>query len=123
MFLKILLKPFLPKEYKPIWYITVDGKKEGPLSFKDLQSHPKVTPLTLVWKVGYQNWVPLGSVPELSKIFEKRVDDRNKNHPSLKNGPESVLEEGRIGFFPSFWWVILTLVLIAYSLIRFWMLK
>ena len=123
MFFKILLKPFLSGESKPIWYITTDGNKEGPLSFKDLKSHPRITPLTLVWKKGFKNWVPMGSVPELSKIFEKRVEERNKHHPTLKNGPESVLEEGRIGFFPSIWWVILAVVLISYALIRFWMLK
>lgn len=122
MFLKTLLKPFLSEENKPIWYISIDGRKEGPLSLNDLKSHPKITPLTLVWKKGFKNWVPMGSVPEISKIFEKRVDDRNKNHPFLKNGPEIVMEEGRIGFFPSIWWFILAVLLTAYTLYRFWIL-
>lgn len=120
MFLKSLLRPFLSKKNRAIYYIIVNKKKEGPYSFNDLKSHPNISPLTLVWKKGLKNWVPMGSIPELEIIFKQKKAEKRPDQPLLKNGPEIVMEEGRFGFFPSFWWVILAVVLIIYALFRFW---
>lgn len=120
MFLKSLFSPFLSKKSRPIYYIIINKEKQGPLSFNDLKSHPRISPLTLVWKKGFKNWVPMGSIPDLRVIFEKKAEKKDQNHPPLKNEPEIVMEEGRFGFFPSLWWVILAVVLIIFVLFRFW---
>ena len=118
MFLKTLLNFFLSRENKPIWFILINGKKVGPLSINDLKNHPQVNPLTLVKKKGFKKWVPMGTVEELKKIFESRVRKKNKSVPFMKNGTEIVMEEGRVGFFPSLWWVLLALLLAAYVFIK-----
>lgn len=100
----------------------IGDKKLGPLSINDLKKNTDITPLTLVWKKGFKKWVPLGSIDELRKIFEKRINQRQKNHPPLENGSEIVMEEGRIGFFPSIWWLILTVFIVLYVLIKLWLL-
>ena len=122
MWLKSLFKPFLSRENKPVWFIMIGDKKIGPLSINDLKKNTDITPLTLVWKKGFEKWVPLGSVDELRKIFEKRIDQRKKDHPPLENGLEIVMEEGRIGFFPSIWWLLLTVFILAYILIKLWLM-
>lgn len=118
MFFKTLLKPFLSRENKPVWFIMVDGKKQGPFSINDLKKNPHVSPLTLVWKKGFKKWVPMGSVDGLRKIFESRVNEKNQDRPKLKAGPEIVLEEGKSGFFPSMWWLILAILIAIYTLIK-----
>src|SRR5437868_5178133 len=53
-----------------IWYIFIDGKKEGPYDLHDLKHHPKLTPDTLAWKPGFREWVPIRSIFELLEIFK-----------------------------------------------------
>ncbi len=55
------------------WYIEIDGVKEGPYTLNDLKTHPKLTPDSLVWKMGFIVWTPARNVPELKKIFEDDI--------------------------------------------------
>lgn len=54
-----------------IWYILMDGKKEGPYSIFDLMEETRLSPDTLVWKEGFEDWVSLKEVPELQSLFEE----------------------------------------------------
>ena len=50
------------------WYVAVNGKQEGPFSSYQVQTNLDSGTYnndTLVWKQGFENWVPLSSVSEL----------------------------------------------------------
>ena len=51
------------------WYIRIGNGQEGPYGVEELRSDRRITPETLVWKEGFDSWVPIGSVDELSSIF------------------------------------------------------
>lgn len=53
-----------------IWFIDIEGKQEGPYSVFDLSSDPRIKPETLVWKEGFEKWVPIEDVPELRIVFK-----------------------------------------------------
>jgi len=55
---------------KKIWYLDFDGKVEGPFSFEELKSDRRLSPDTLVWRAGFEKWVPIKAVPELQDIFK-----------------------------------------------------
>ncbi|MCB2182971.1 MAG: TIGR00266 family protein [Desulfobulbaceae bacterium] len=49
------------------WFVAVDGNSRGPFSHTQIVEglHAGLyTPQTMVWKDGYENWQPLGEVPE-----------------------------------------------------------
>ncbi|MEX1012718.1 MAG: DUF4339 domain-containing protein [Waddliaceae bacterium] len=48
-----------------IWYIKIAENKEGPYSVSQLKVDDRITPQTLVWKVGFFGWLPISQVPEL----------------------------------------------------------
>lgn len=118
MFFRFLLTPFLSKENKPIWFIIVDGKKEGPYSLKKLKNHPKITPLSLVWKKGFSKWVPMGSLKEFQGLFQRK--DRPSFASPINKGHELVLEERIEGFSPSIWWILLAVLVLFYAFIKLW---
>jgi GYF domain 2 len=53
-----------------VWYIEVEGKREGPFSIAQLKRDKRITPDTLVWKKSFSTWIPIRNVPELKIIFE-----------------------------------------------------
>jgi hypothetical protein len=61
-----------------IWFILIDECKEGPFSLLDLRSDPRITPDTLVWKEGFESWVPIRNISELQSVFEDSNDSKDK---------------------------------------------
>lgn len=51
------------------YYMVVDEKSTGPFTLAEVILHPKLTPETLVWKPGIENWVSANSLPELAPAF------------------------------------------------------
>ncbi|HSG38218.1 MAG TPA: DUF4339 domain-containing protein [Thermoanaerobaculia bacterium] len=52
----------------PIWYLFHDGAQQGPMPLEELRSlldQGRLTPDSLVTRVGMADWVPARSVPEL----------------------------------------------------------
>ena len=50
------------------WYYLVGEEQAGPVSFEELRhlaSQGRVTPTSLVWKEGQEDWAPAGDVPGL----------------------------------------------------------
>jgi len=50
------------------WYYLVGDEQAGPVSFEELRhlAHDgRVTPRTLVWKEGLEDWTPAGEIPGL----------------------------------------------------------
>ena len=59
-----------PQEYpEQIYYMVVDEKSTGPFTLAEVILHPQLTPETLVWKPGIENWVAANTLPELSPAF------------------------------------------------------
>lgn len=112
-----------------IWFALIDGQKEGPLSVQELRHHPLVTPDTLVWKEGFARWIPIRKVPELKIIFadasptgepseeeeelskmkELRAKGKDELVLDLENEPPTLL-----------FWLLVTLMLIAYLMYKFY---
>lgn len=63
-----------PMQLEDEWYFAVDGNQEGPLGFRDLVDRVvKVPPGgdVLVWRDGFDDWVPPASVPELKQHLKR----------------------------------------------------
>lgn len=56
-------------ENPQIYYMVVDEQSTGPFSLDEITLHPKLTPETLVWKPGIENWMPAKTFPELDVAF------------------------------------------------------
>lgn len=105
-----------------IWYVYIDGKKEGPYSVAELKRHPKVTPDTLGWKEGFKQWVPLRSIFELADVFEDEesyaIDEQESLDQSKKQKPKIDTDTVAIRYEPpaSFFWIFIAILIIAYTL-------
>lgn len=107
---------------KKIWFILIDGKRDGPLSYEDLKNDRRITPDTLVWKEGFKGWKQIREVPELKALFE---DDSGRNQGDAretaivgkKSGEdELVLDMGQEP--PYFLWILLALIALLYVIIQ-----
>lgn len=52
-----------------VYYIVVDEQSTGPFSLEEILRHPAMSPESLVWKPGIENWEPAHKFPELSPAF------------------------------------------------------
>jgi hypothetical protein len=110
-------------QYK-IWFIKVDGQKEGPYSVQELKKHPYMTPDTLVWKEGFKEWLPARYVPELKAVFEDEDEEEEETplHERFKlktvQNKDSTLAIERSNFPFFFYWLIILLFILAYFLYR-----
>jgi len=62
--------PPIPGETKI--YLAVNGERQGPFGTAELQAkigNGELTPETLVWKTGMDNWRKAGEVPEMAGLF------------------------------------------------------
>ena len=59
----------MQQESNNIYYMVVDEKSTGPYTLDEITLHPALTPETLVWKPGLDNWVAAKSFPELAPAF------------------------------------------------------
>lgn len=95
-----------------IWYIQIEGRKEGPYSPQDLKRDPRVTPDTLVWKEGFKDWIPIRYVQELKEVFkdekeEKEEGKKNNGNKRLSGDMVLALKEQNPNF------IFLLLLIIA----------
>ena len=49
------------------YYLGPEGRQMGPYSFSELRS--RITPETIVWREGMDDWAPASTVPELDELF------------------------------------------------------
>lgn len=107
------------------WFILVDGKQEGPYSFEDLKYDSRLTPDTLVWKEGFEQWVAIRHVPELKKIFKNEaagvpIQDLIK----LKTPQSKPEQEGTLTLqtdpTPFLFWLIIAILIILYFILQFY---
>lgn len=102
-----------------IWYIQVDGTREGPFSFQELKKDLRITPDTLIWKSGFKKWVPIRSVPELKELFK---DEPTPDHDIGTKARRKILAKGKDelaldmqrGLPPLFWLLIIAIALLYF---------
>ena len=51
------------------YYIVIDEQTTGPFTLQELISHHRLTPESLVWKPGLDNWIAAKTMSELSGAF------------------------------------------------------
>ena len=103
------------------WYIWINGVQEGPYNIQDLKNHLEITPDTLVWKKGFENWISIRKVAELKEVFK----DKPESQPLHQKSPAEVSAEllqkqatlTLLQPDPSYWllWLLLALVLFLYA--------
>jgi hypothetical protein len=111
------------------WFILIEGKKYGPFSKTELREHPRFTPDTLVWKMGFSKWISAGKIKELKEVFEDEERDKQKENEKEEEeqalrlkGTESILS-ARLnpGFF--LWWIIWLMIILLYSVYKLYLSK
>lgn len=54
-----------------IWFIYIFGRVEGPFTPAELKNDLRLTPETLVWREGFDDWKPIKEVEELHDLFQE----------------------------------------------------
>ena len=55
------------------WWYAADGTKKGPVNTEDLKTllvENKITPASMVWREGFDAWVPFSDVEELKPLAQ-----------------------------------------------------
>ena len=76
----------MPHEQPQQYYMVVDEQPTGPLTLDEITLHPRLTPETLVWKPGIENWVPAHTLPELTPAFGNQ-DQKVQTPPEYSQNP------------------------------------
>lgn len=77
-----------------IYYMVVDEKSTGPFTLDEVILHPQLTPETLVWKPGIENWVAAKTLAELAPSFAKQQPN---TPPFYTREPDYPREQGNPG--------------------------
>lgn len=74
------------------YWAVIDNERKGPITFEELKEIG-ITPSTLVWKEGLENWVSAKDVEELAPLFEEiplpAPSDPAPSVPEPEQEPES----------------------------------
>lgn len=105
-----------------IWYILIDGKSEGPWTFDELKENSKITPDTLAWKEGFDNWTKIRDIPELKELFEEvskppEVEESTDSLEEKSLQDELVLEMGQQEP-PYMLWFLIAFVSLMYVILQ-----
>lgn len=106
-----------------VWFIKINGNKEGPYNIQELRGDPRVTPDTLVWRQGFANWVPMRRVPELNQVFQDAEpfepdEETKKISLSIPKGRDELALDFRRESPPILFWLLIILIIVAYFLFR-----
>lgn len=106
-----------------IWFIWIDGQREGPKSYDDLKNDPRLTPDTWIWKKGFENWKKIRDVKALEDLFkEDSPNAGNDEIPSTNDDPEKGMQDELVIDMgqepPYFLWILLALICLIYVIIQ-----
>ena len=80
----------MQQDSSSIYYMVVDEKSTGPYTLDEITLHPALTPETLVWKPGIDNWIAAKTLPELAPAFvNQQEQNQYQTPPEYKNPPFS----------------------------------
>lgn len=71
----------MPQETPILYYMVVDEKSTGPYTLDEITLHPALTPETLVWKPGIENWIAAKTLPELAPAFVNQQNQKQSQTP------------------------------------------
>lgn len=71
-----------PQQY---YYMVLDEQSTGPYTLDEITLHPRLTPETLVWKPGIENWVAAKTLPELAPAFSSQEQPFSQRPPEYTN--------------------------------------
>lgn len=78
----------MQQETPIVYYMVVDEKSTGPFSLDEITLHPALTPETLVWKPGLENWVAAKTLPELTPAFiNQQSQNQSQTPPEYNHNP------------------------------------
>ena len=104
-----------------IWFIYIDGQKQGPYSLADLKRDSRITPDTLVWKPGFKDWTPIRNVVELKSLFEDETQEKEEEPEEtlVKKKPKKLPHDEVIALrseppYTYFWLIIAVLLILLY---------
>lgn len=101
-----------------IWFIWIDGMKEGPYNAIDLKRDPRITPDTLVWKEGFKEWKAIRHVGELKEIFKDKPESKplheNTPLPIGKGAPEEEALTLQNDPFQFYLWLLVIVLITLY---------
>jgi predicted Zn finger-like uncharacterized protein len=69
------------------WYVAIGDQQLGPMAVSELGrrfDQKEINPETLVWKSGFENWIPLFETKELARLVESR--ERKPAKDSFEGG-------------------------------------
>lgn len=111
---------------KKIWFIDINGKREGPYSIFDLKRDLRITPDTLVWREGFTKWKKMRDVLELKEVFadEKSKDkDLNDKGCLITTPREEIILDLRKEPPYLFWMLIIILLALLYATFQFFWVR
>ena len=83
-----LIKYQMTQDPQQIYYMVIDEQQAGPFTLDEITLHPKLTPETLVWKPGYDNWMAAKNFPELVVAFTPQRPPQDFNTPPEYRNPQ-----------------------------------
>lgn len=104
-----------------IWFILIDRKREGPLSYDDLKFDNRLTPDTLIWKEGFDDWKMIRDVPELKELFNDSAEQSEQKESQPEVFDKKTAQDELVMDFkepPYFLWFLVALISIIYVFLR-----
>lgn len=108
------------------WYISIEGTQKGPFTKLELKKLPYVTPDTLVWRQGFDEWKPIRYVEELKDLFkdDESVPVEDLIKPTSKRSFKQIPQEDETitlqkDPLPFFLWILVILLFCIYAYIQF----
>lgn len=105
------------------WFIILNHKAEGPFVIAELLKMKSITPDTLAWREGMDEWKPIRDIPELKCLFDDMIEEPEEID-EIKNGSQSGLAEGLAITLPQadppwLFWLIFIIILMIYGILQF----
>lgn len=101
---------------KKVWYIQIDNRIEGPFSYDDLKNDRRLTPDSLVWREGFDKWLPISQVPELRHLFTDETPQPVEPLSKEKKKTTDELIVLAMNQPPYLFWLLIALILLLYSI-------
>lgn len=117
-----------------VWYVEIDGQREGPFSLTEMRNDHRITPDTRAWKLGFSHWKPIREIPELKELFrdaktpeegeepEEELEPEFRQKPKKAPFPQDELALDIGNEPPYLFWMLIAAAIIAYFLSQlYWM--
>ncbi len=76
-----------------LWYVIFNGEQVGPMERTELTKY-SLTPDTMVWREGLQDWMPAGQMPELSDLLYGHSSTQPPHPNAFRQGYNEGYREG-----------------------------